>query len=147
MASPFLWPVRVYYEDTDIGGVVYYANYLRFFERARTEWLRALGFNQFKFAEEEDRAFVVRRAEIDYRRAARMDDLLQVSVQPLESGRASLWVAQRIVRENPNAKEVELIAEAKIQVACVRRSDGIPVKLPPLMFDHVQQTLAAQKQQ
>ena len=145
-ASPFSWPVRVYYEDTDIGGVVYYANYLKFFERARTEWLRALGFDQFKFAQQEDRAFVVRRAEIDYRRAARMDDLLKVSVLPLEGGRASLWVAQQIVREYPNANQVELIAEAKIQVACVRRSDGVPVKLPALIFDHLQPTLMPAKE-
>lgn len=133
----FTWSIRVYYEDTDIGGVVYYANYLKFFERARTEWLRALGFNQFEFATAEDRAFVVRRAEIDYKLPARMDDLLTVTVTPLEVGRASVWLAQTLIRESADAssaKAAELIALAKIQVACIRRSDGFPVKLPPTLY-------------
>ena len=80
MTQPFTWPVRVYYEDTDIGGVVYYANYLKFFERARTEWLRSFGLNQDKLAQEEGLIFVVRRALLDFVRPARLDDMLEVTV-------------------------------------------------------------------
>jgi acyl-CoA thioester hydrolase len=101
-APSFAWPVRVYYEDTDIGGVVYYANYLKYFERARTEWLRALGIHQFELAAAEDLAFVVRRAELDYRVAAKMDDLLIATVMPVEVKRASMWLEQRLVRPLPS---------------------------------------------
>ncbi len=83
----FSWPVRVYYEDTDTGGVVYYANYLKFFERARTEWLRSFGLNQDKLAQEEGLIFVVRRALLDFLRPARLDDMLEVTVEPLKLAR------------------------------------------------------------
>ncbi|MDW8470189.1 MAG: tol-pal system-associated acyl-CoA thioesterase [Burkholderiales bacterium] len=123
--TEFAWQVRVYYEDTDRGGVVYYANYLRFFERARTEWLRALGIEHERLASAEGRGFVVARAEIDFRVGARLDDLLTVTVRPLEVQRASLWLGQQARRADGR-----VCAEARIRVACVRLRDMRPQPLP-----------------
>ncbi len=120
----FNWPVRVYYEDTDFGGVVYYANYLRFIERARTEWLRGLGVDHQRLAREEGLQFVVRRAEIDFLRGARLDDELSVTVEPTEHKRTYLWLRQRALRG------AEPMAEARVQVACVRREDLKPAPIP-----------------
>ncbi len=96
----FLWPVRVYYEDTDSGGVVYYANYLKFMERARTEWLRSLGFEQDQLLEKEGVLFAVRRVEVDYRRPARFNDALTVSASIKSRGKASLTFQQEIRSED-----------------------------------------------
>ena len=93
----FGWPVRVYYEDTDAGGVVYYANYLRFLERARTEWLRALGFEQDALARDAGVIFAVRRVEVDYLKPARFNDALTVHARIAERGRASLVFAQEVI--------------------------------------------------
>jgi len=123
--SPFHIQVRVYYEDTDLGGVVYYANYLRFFERARSEWLRSLGVNQQRMAAVEGLGFVVTRAEIDFKAGARLDDLLTVSVQPAEVKRAYLWLDQEVRLEDGR-----LCAAARIQAACVRHKDMKPQALP-----------------
>ena len=95
-AVPFVWPVRVYWEDTDAGGVVYYANYLKFLERARSEWLRSRGWEQDRLREEQGVVFVVRRAEIDYLAPARYNDQLDVRCTPTELGRATLVVAQAV---------------------------------------------------
>ncbi len=92
----FIWPVRVYYEDTDSGGVVYYANYLKFMERARTEWLRQLGFEQDELLEKEGILFAVRRVSVDYLRPARFNDELLVSASISKQGRASLTFQQEI---------------------------------------------------
>jgi acyl-CoA thioester hydrolase len=110
---PFSHPVRVYWEDTDAGGVVFYANYLKFFERARTEWLRALGFSQQQMLEHDGVMFVVADTHLHYRRAARLDDVLQVTVQVQGAGRATLRIAQQAWRGD------ELVAEAKIRIGCV----------------------------
>jgi len=123
-ATQFIWNVRVYYEDTDTAGVVYYANYLRFFERARTEWLRHLGVNQEKLAAEEGLRFVVRRATLDFVAAARLDDLLQISVRLLKLARASLELQQ----EASNAGR--RVCAATVQVACLRDADFRPVPIP-----------------
>ena len=120
----FSWPVRVYYEDTDFGGVVYYANYLRYFERARTEWLRRLGVDHQRLAHEEGLQFVVRRAEIDFLRGARLDDELSITVELTERKRTYLWLRQRALRG------AEPMAEARVQAACVRREDLKPAPLP-----------------
>jgi acyl-CoA thioester hydrolase len=120
----FSWPVRVYYEDTDFGGVVYYANYLRYFERARTEWLRTLGIDQQRLAREEGLQFVVRRAEIDFLRGARLDDELSITVECTERKRTYLWLRQRALRG------AEPMAAALVQAACVRRDDFRPAPLP-----------------
>ena len=116
--------MRVYYEDTDFGGVVYYANYLRYFERARTEWLRGLGIDHQRLAREDGLQFVVRRAEIDFLRGARLDDELSVTVEPTEHKRTYLWLRQRALRG------AEPMADARVQVACVRRADLKPAPIP-----------------
>ena len=116
--------MRVYYEDTDFGGVVYYANYLRYFERARTEWLRGLGVDHQRLAREEGLQFVVRRAEIDFLRGAKLDDELSITVECIERKHTYLWLRQRALRG------AEPMAAARVQAACVRRDDCRPAPLP-----------------
>ena len=124
----FVWPVRVYWEDTDAGGVVYYANYLKFMERARSEWLRARGFEQDVLRDEAGVVFVVRRVEIDYLSPARFNEQLEVSVQLHEMGRASLSVRQELMRGSTR------LAEAVVTLACVDAVRFKPVKIPePLL--------------
>ncbi len=123
-AEPFSWPVRVYYEDTDGAGVVYYANYLKFLERARTEWLRALGHEQPELAEREGVVFVVRALSIDYLRPARFNDSLRVTVAVANRGAARLDLAQRVLRGDA------VLATADVNVACVRRGTFRPVRIP-----------------
>jgi acyl-CoA thioester hydrolase len=125
--KPFFWPVRVYYEDTDSGGVVYYANYLKFFERARTEWLRSFGLNQDKLAQEEGLIFVVRRALLDFARPARLDDMLEVTVEPLKLARVYVELAQEVRRG------AELLARAEVRVACLDKIGFKPVVMPQVL--------------
>ena len=127
MNAPFVHPVRVYWEDTDAGGVVYYANYLIFMERARTEWLRSLGFEQQVLRESHGVVFVVRRVEIDYLAPARLDDLLVVTTQRTEMTRTCLTLAQEIVADHP-------LTRAKVQIVCIDPTSFKPVKIPePLL--------------
>jgi acyl-CoA thioester hydrolase len=125
----FCWPVRVYYEDTDAGGVVYYANYLKFFERARTEWLRSFGLNQDKLAQEQGLIFVVRRATLDFASPARLDDQLEVTVEPLKLARVYVELAQEARRG------AQVLARAEIQVACVNQRSFKPAAIPPFLRD------------
>ena len=118
------WPVRVYWEDTDAGGVVYYANYLRFMERARSEWLRASGFEQDVLRDEAGVVFVVRRVTIDYLSPARFNDQLDVSVGLHEVGRASLGVRQELMRGSTR------LARGGVTLACVDAVRFKPVKIP-----------------
>jgi acyl-CoA thioester hydrolase len=111
--AAFRHTLRVYWEDTDAGGVVFYANYLKFFERARTEWLRALGFEQQRLLRDDGLMFVVADTALRYMRPARLDDLLQVTVVVAEAGRASLRLAQQAWRGG------ELLAEGDIRIGCV----------------------------
>lgn len=120
----FVWPVRVYWEDTDAGGVVYYANYLKFMERARSEWLRAFGFEQDVLRDEAGVVFVVRRVEIDYLSPARFNEQLEVSVVLHEAGRASLSVRQELMHGSTR------LAEAVVTLACVDAIRFKPVKIP-----------------
>jgi acyl-CoA thioester hydrolase len=120
----FHWPVRVYWEDTDAGGVVYYANYLRFLERARSEWLRALGFEQDALRDEAGVVFVVRRVEIDYLSPARFNDQLDVSVSLHRAGRASFNVKQALTRGSTR------LVSAQVTLACVDAMRFKPVKIP-----------------
>lgn len=120
----FCWPVRVYFEDTDAGGVVYHANYLRFMERARTEWLRSLGFEQDDLRARFGVQFVVTAAHVDYRRAARFNEQLIVDVIVSEVGRASLRFRQQVRLENVP------VCEAEIRVACVDVMNLKPRPLP-----------------
>jgi acyl-CoA thioester hydrolase len=120
-AVPFEWSTRVYWEDTDAGGVVYYANYLRFLERARTEWLRARGVMQQQLATERGLQFMVLRAEVDYRAAARLDDRLSITVEPRPDTRTTALFRQCVFREPADgvAADRELLVEALVRVVCV----------------------------
>lgn len=120
----FDWPVRVYWEDTDAGGIVFYANYLKFFERARTEWLRAAGVEQQRLRDETGLMFVVAATSLRYVAPARLDDLLTITVEPEPAGRASLVVRQRAWRGDT------LLAEGEIRIGCVRAIDLKPQRLP-----------------
>ena len=133
--SEFQWAVRVYWEDTDGGGVVYYANYLRFLERARTEWLRAHGFSQQALAQDPGVIFPVVRANIQYRRPARLDDELLVSCDARARGATAIRFLQRIVRrDGAAASEPQLLADAEVQVACVDAASFRPTRLPPFLM-------------
>lgn len=127
----FSLPVRVYWEDTDAGGVVYYANYLRFMERARSEWLRSLGFEQDRLRDEDGVVFVVRRVEIDYLAPARFNDLLEVSVGRVAAARASLAVEQEIVA-GPTR-----LAWASVTLACVDAGRFKPVRIPAAILQQL----------
>ncbi|KGT88021.1 tol-pal system-associated acyl-CoA thioesterase [Enterobacter cancerogenus] len=120
----FRWPVRVYYEDTDAGGVVYHASYLAFYERARTEMLRQHHFNQQALLEEQV-AFVVRRMTIDFVAAARLDDLLDIQSEVIAMTRATMTFSQRIV----NA-EGKVLNEAEVLIACINPHLMKPIALP-----------------
>ena len=121
---PFSFGIRVYWEDTDAGGVVYHASYVRFLERARTEWLRALGFGQQELRESEDLVLVVRDMAIDFHKPARLDDELQVSVVLAERRSASLLITQEIYRGD------QVLVRAKVRVACLVASSFRPRPLP-----------------
>ena len=123
MTDVHRWPVRVYYEDTDAAGIVYYANYLKFAERARTEMMRASGASHSGMIEAFDSAFAVSRCEIDYLKPARLDDQLSVETRMLEVGAATVDLDQRILRQG------DLLARLKIRIACVNRK-GRPQRLP-----------------
>lgn len=127
MTEPFSWPVRVYWEDTDAGGVVYHARYVAFMERARSEWMRGRGFDQEMMRNRDDLMFVVRAMEIDFRGAARLDDQLQVSVRLLECRGASFKMAQQIFRGDA------LLVEAKVRIAALQASSFRPRAIPEPM--------------
>ena len=128
----FTFPVRVYYEDTDAGGVVYYANYLKYIERARTEYLRQAGFEQRQLRDEHNRQFVVRSAELDYRIPAMLDDEIVVETRVLDYRRASLLFGQNVIRHTTNAAS-QLLCAAKIKIACVTADTLKPVAIPQRM--------------
>ena len=123
--STFVWPARVYYEDTDAGGVVYYANYLKFLERARTEWLRSLGFDQRDLMREAGILFAVRRVQIDYLLPARFDDELRIEAAIEQASRVSLTFAQRIVRD-PDT----VLCTASVKVVCLDSETFRPTAIP-----------------
>ena len=136
--SVFAWPARVYWEDTDGGAVVYYANYLRYLERARTEWLRARGHSQHELAQRDGLLFVVVSVQVDYRSPARLDDELEITCEPLAEGAASLRFEQRIYRRAAGAASVRaLLVEAGVRVACVDARSMRPRRLPQFLLDAV----------
>lgn len=124
--STFLWPVQTYYEDTDAGGVVYYANYLKFMERARTEWLRSLGLEQDELIARESVIFAVRSVQVDYLRPARFNDALTVSAEVVERGRASL-IFEQIIRRN---NDETILCQGRIKIACLDCNSFKPRPLP-----------------
>jgi len=126
----FVTKVRVYYEDTDFGGVVYYANYLKFMERARTEYLRSLGFDQSDLFVEQQRVFVVKSADLEFVSPARFDDVLAVSADVEKVRHASVQFKQRCTRLDSPGTSGDLIASGRILVACVDAQSFKPCAIP-----------------
>lgn len=129
--NKFVWPVRVYYEDTDGGGVVYHANYLKFMERARTEWLRSLGFDQAVLRRDLGVLFVVRELRLKYRKPACFDDALEVMTELSGVGRSLLEFGQTILRGE------ETLTEAGVEVVCVDAERFKPVAIPPIIREKI----------
>ena len=136
--APFSFPLRVYWEDTDAGGVVFYANYLKFFERARTEWLRSLGFEQERLRAQTGSIFIVTDTSVRYRRPARLDDLLAVTVHVEHAGRAQMSIAQQAWRQLPQGEE--LLAEGTIRIGCVDAGTFKPQRIPTAIADSLTDT-------
>lgn len=128
--NSFSWPVRIYYEDTDGGGVVYHANYLKFFERARTEWLRSLSFEQTELRSREGVLFVVRTVQIKYVRPARFNQLLDVVTHVVGLGRSRIVFDQKLQCGD------DILTAATVEVACVASSSFKPVPIPAMMRQH-----------
>ncbi|MDH5393351.1 MAG: tol-pal system-associated acyl-CoA thioesterase [Gammaproteobacteria bacterium] len=131
----FSWPVRVYYEDTDSGGVVYYANYLKFFERARTEFLRQFKVEQDLLIKEQDVIFAVRNINVDYHKPAVFNDLLTVTTEVIELNKASLVFQQTIYRENDET----MLCQASCKVACLKATQMKPRPIPDSLVQHLSQ--------
>lgn len=133
MPAEFIWNVRVYYEDTDAGGIVYYANYLKFFERARTEWLRSMQLEQHVLLQEHDILFVVKSVSSDYHAPAKLDDVLKLTLSIEKMGRASIqflqqaWCGER------------LLNTARVKIACVS-SDLRPCSMPSPVIETIRNT-------
>jgi len=134
----FTWRARVYWEDTDGGGIVYYANYLKFLERARTEWLRSLGHAQSQLLAQAGIAFAVANVNIDYKRPARLDDELTITCQPERMGGTAVHFVQRIYRGIPE----DLVAQAQVRVVCIDTQRLRPTRLPDFLI----QALAANEE-
>lgn len=138
-ASQFQFTLRVYYEDTDAGGVVYHANYLRFFERARTEWLRALGYGQQALVQTEQRLFVVRSVSTQFLAPARLDDTLLVCSELASLGRASMVFRQTCWRQQQH------LASAEVRVGCLHAATFRPAALPPGLAAALAKQVSAQR--
>jgi acyl-CoA thioester hydrolase len=132
----FQWPVRVYWEDTDAGGIVFYANYLKFFERARTEWLRSLGLEQQRLREQLGGMFVVTDTQVRYQRPARLDDLLLVTAELSDAGRASLTIRQSALLKAQQVGETDvLLCEGSIRIGWVNTATMRPQPNPTAVLD------------
>ena len=132
--ADFQWQVRVYYEDTDSGGVVYYANYLRFMERARTEWIRMLGFEQDRLIRDDGILFAVRSASLEYLRPARFNDLLNVSVRLVERRRASLAFEQVVSRLDDDS---DPLCTGSVRIACLTADSLEPTPIPAYLLEEI----------
>jgi len=128
----FNWPVRVYYEDTDSGGVVYYANYLKYMERARTEFLRYLGFEQDQLIEQQNIIFAVRSVQCDYMTPARFNDDLSVTANLIELKKASMLFEQKIARKNQPDK---ILCQGKVRIACLKADTFKPCAIPKSIME------------
>lgn len=135
LSHPF--PIRIYWEDTDAGGVVFYANYLKFFERARTEWLRAAGVGQQALRDATGAMFVVAEVQMRYLAPAKLDDLITVSVQVAERGAASMALVQQAWRGDT------LLAEGRIRIGCVQADTLKPRRIPPQVLHAIGATPSA----
>ncbi len=128
----FEWPIRIYYEDTDSGGVVYHSNYLNFMERARTEWLRSLGFEQDKLITDHQCLFAVHSMQLNFRRPARFNDALLIRSQLVRAAGASMTFEQKIFRND------ELLCEATVKIACLDSNRFRPMSIPPFILMEIQ---------
>jgi acyl-CoA thioester hydrolase len=146
--APFAWPVRVYWEDTDAGGIVYYANYLKFMERARTEWLRAIGVDQVQLRDAHGLMFVVVDVEAHYRKPARYGDQLQVTCKVSETSRASITLDQEVLRAAQGCAnaagagcagvaDAELLLDGRVRAACLDAQSYRPRPLPQLLWKQI----------
>jgi acyl-CoA thioester hydrolase len=131
----FSWAARVYWEDTDGGGIVYYANYLRFLERARTEWLRSLGHSQQELAQTTGILFAVAGLSVEYRRPARLDDELIITCEPRSERATVMCFSQRIYRGSATGAADNLLVEADVRVVCVDKQTLKPKRLPDFLVD------------
>ncbi|MEI7613689.1 MAG: tol-pal system-associated acyl-CoA thioesterase [Betaproteobacteria bacterium] len=132
--NAFTIPVRIYYEDTDAGGVVYYSNYLKYLERCRTEWLRAVGHEQAELMRNPGIAFVVRTVSVEYFKPARLDEMLSVSLEVEKITKSQIFFRQHIRRANPGAKDGwDELVSGKIQIVCVNAAQMKITSIPPLL--------------
>lgn len=131
--AEFVLSARVYYEDTDAAGVVYYANYLKFMERARTEWLRSLGFQQDTLKDKENIVFVVRKVEVDYHRPARFNQQLCISVEVIELGNAKL-ICKQIVKA---VESEDILVSGQVTLACVNADTFRPTRIPTIIKEAI----------
>jgi len=131
---PFGFPLRVYWEDTDAGGIVFYANYLKFMERSRTEWLRSLGFNQQVLREQVGGMFVVSETAVKYHQSARLDDALWVTASVQEAGRVSLTIAQQVLLRRDGQADT-LLAEGTIRIGWVDAATLKPSRIPAAILE------------
>ncbi|MDP2371246.1 tol-pal system-associated acyl-CoA thioesterase [Rhodoferax sp.] len=145
VAPEFVWPIRVYWEDTDAGGIVFYANYLKFFERARTEWLRSLGIGQQALRDRTGGIFVVSHTDVHYHRSARLDDQLLVTVSLVEQGRASLTIRQQVLLHH--APHHTVLCDGTIRIGWVDANTLKPTRFPPALLDFVGQSAATRQTQ
>jgi acyl-CoA thioester hydrolase len=137
MTQPFVWQLRVYWEDTDAGGVVYHSRYLNFFERARTEWLRSRGIEQSRLARDEKLVFAISRMEVDFLLPAVLDDELDVSVHSVSAGRTRLEFSQELTRRSDG----RILSRAQVRAACLDADSFKPARMP----DWIQQQVMKQR--
>ena len=133
--SELFWPVRVYYEDTDSGGVVYYANYLKFMERARTEFLRSFGFEQDQLIKEQGIIFVVHSLSVQYKKPAVFNDQLVIKTKISQCARASFDFSHSVIRDLDNT----VLCLAEVKVACLKAGDFTPTAIPETMLSKIKQ--------
>lgn len=124
--NPFVWKIRVYWEDTDAGGVVYHSRYLNFFERARTEWLRSKGVNQERLAREENVLFAIRHMDIDFEQAARLDDELDITVSNVRTSGVRMTFDQDMTRRSDG----QTVATARLTAVCLKADSFKPTRMP-----------------
>ena len=134
MAKAFVWQMRVYWEDTDAGGVIYHSRYLNFFERARTEWLRSLDIHQAELASEHDIVFAIRKIDIDFLMAGRMDDHLDVSVRTVSLGGSRMTLQQDIIRISDQVK----LASAEVTAVCLKAGSFKPDRTPDWIKERIE---------
>ncbi len=139
MATAFRFPIRIYWEDTDAGGIVFYANYLKFFERARTEWLRSLGLGQQQLREQTGGMFVVTEARLRYLAPARLDDRLWITAQLQERGRASLTLVQQalLVPSPLSDQAPTLLSEGTVRIGWVDATSLRPTRIPSTLLEQI----------